>query len=82
MTDYMGNFELVARYKVGKHSLSALGRSTFDFNRGYMQIDWSYPLNQKLRGYVQFSTGYGESLIDYNHHQNTFGIGVLLTDWM
>jgi phospholipase A1 len=47
-----------------------------------MQIDWSYPLNQKLRGYVQFSTGYGESLIDYNHHQNTFGIGVLLTDWM
>lgn len=82
MTDYMGNFELVASYKVGKHSLSALGRSTFDFNRGYMQIDWSYPLHQKLRGYVQFSTGYGESLIDYNHHQNTFGIGVLLTDWM
>ncbi|WP_295002330.1 phospholipase A [uncultured Dechloromonas sp.] len=81
ITDYMGNFELVANYKLGKHSFSALGRSTFDFNRGHLQLDWSYPLYQKLRGYVQFTTGYGESLIDYNHHQNTFGIGVMLTDW-
>lgn len=81
ITDYMGNFELVANYRLGNHSFSALGRSTFDFNRGHLQLDWSYPLYQKLRGYVQYTTGYGESLIDYNHHQNTFGIGVMLTDW-
>lgn len=82
ITDYMGNFELVANYKYGKHSFSALGRSTFDLNRGYLQMDWSYPLYQKLRAYIQFTTGYGESLIDYNHQQNTLGLGVLLTDWM
>lgn len=82
ITDYMGNFELVAHYKFGKHSFSALGRSTFEFKRGQVQLDWSYPLYQKLRGYLQLTTGHGESLIDYNHHQNTLGIGVMLLDWM
>ena len=82
ITDYMGNFELVAHYKVGNHSFSALGRSTFEFKRGQVQVDWSYPLYQKLRGYLQFTSGHGESLIDYNQHQNTLGIGVMLTDWM
>ena len=82
ITDYMGNFELVAHYKFGKHSFTALGRSTFEFKRGLVQVDWSYPLYQKLRGYLQLTTGHGESLIDYNQHQNTLGIGVMLTDWM
>ena len=82
ITDYMGNFEAVASYRMGKYTLSALGRSTFDFDRGYLQLDWTFPLQENLKGYVQFSTGYGESLIDYDHDQNTLGIGIMLTDWM
>lgn len=82
ITDYMGNFEAVASYRLNKHTLSLLTRSTFDLNRGYAQFDWSFPLQDKLKGYVQFTTGYGESLIDYNHQQNTIGIGVLLSDWL
>jgi phospholipase A1 len=50
--------------------------------RGFIQFDWSFPLQDRLRGYVQFTSGHGESLIDYNHRQNTLGIGVLLSDWM
>lgn len=82
IADYIGDFELLASYRHANHRFSALGRSTFDFRRGYLQLDWSYPIYQKLRGYVQFTTGYGESLIDYDHRQSTLGIGVLLTDWM
>jgi phospholipase A1/A2 len=82
ITDYLGDFEAVASYRMGKYTLSALGRSTFDFDRGYLQLDWTFPLHENLKGYVQFSTGYGESLIDYDHDQNTLGIGIMLTDWM
>ena len=82
ITDYMGDFEVVASYKMGRHTLSALARSGFEFERGYLQLDWSFPLYQNLSGYVQATTGYGESLIDYDHDQNTIGVGFLLTNWM
>ena len=66
-------------------------------NRGSLQFNWSIPItrvpsldsvmapswiNHELRFYVQFFTGYGETLVDYNHYQTTIGVGIMLTDWM
>lgn len=82
ITDYVGDFEAVASYRMGRHTVSALGRSTFGLERGFLQLDLSYPLHARLKGYLQVTTGYGESLIDYQHRQNTIGLGVMLTDWM
>lgn len=81
---YVGDFEAEASYRFGRQRLTLIGRSSWDAKRGFAQLDWTFPLleKQKLKGYVQFTTGYGESLIDYNHRQNTIGIGVLLTDWL
>lgn len=81
ITDYMGDFEAIASYRHGKHSLTALGRASFDTGRGYLQLDWTYPIYHHLKAYLQLTTGYGESLIDYNHNQSTVGLGVMLTDW-
>lgn len=81
ITNYLGNFEAIGSLSLGKNHFTVLGRITKDLNRGYVQLDWSYPLIGKMRAYIQATTGYGESLIDYNHRQDTIGVGIMLTDW-
>lgn len=82
--DYMGNFELSALYKAGDHSLDVMVRNNLDFgeNYGAIQLGWSFPLSNNLRGYVQWFNGYGESLIDYNAHSNSIGFGIQFSDWL
>ncbi|MEO7852223.1 MAG: phospholipase A [Rubrivivax sp.] len=79
--DYLGSGELRVAYVNGGHAYSALGRYSFSGHRGGLQLEWAFPLVSALKGYVQFTTGYGESLIDYNHSQSTIGIGFLLLPW-
>ncbi|MCX4186999.1 phospholipase A [Methylophaga sp. OBS4] len=82
--DYMGNFELGALYKVGNNTFDVMLRNNLDFgdNRGAVQLGWSFPLTERVRGYVQWFNGYGESLIDYDAHSNSIGFGIQLSDWL
>ena len=59
-----------------RHSLRGGDRS-----HGSAQLEWSYPLDGALHLYTQWFTGYGESLIDYNHRQNKLGVGISIVDW-
>lgn len=81
--DFLGNFELTGVYKHAQHTFSAMLRNNLesDHNRGAIQIDWVFPLNKHLKGYVQYFKGYGESLIDYNYDQESIGIGIALAGW-
>jgi phospholipase A1 len=81
ITDYMGYGDLVASYHWGHQTLSALARYNPRTNKGALQASWSFPMYRRMRGYVQAFSGYGESLIDYNWRQTTFGFGIALTDW-
>lgn len=84
---YMGRGDLVLRWEPESRSqsVSLLLRNNLNVNQnlGYTQIDWSTPFRLGHAGhfYTQISSGYGESLIDYNHRQTTFGLGISFREW-
>lgn len=61
-----------------RHSLRSGSRS-----RGSAQVDWVFPIPglPALHGQLQVSSGYGESLIDYNVKQNRIGFGFTIAGW-
>ena len=79
--DYMGHFELGLMYKYDSaYEFSFKGRNNFATHKGFVEFGVTFPLWGKLKGYAQMSSGYGESLIDYNVNQRRFGIGIALTN--
>ncbi|MBK1700066.1 hypothetical protein CKO41_10515 [Thiococcus pfennigii] len=78
ITDYLGYGEIHVGYELAKHRLGLMLRNPRHLTT---QIDWSYPLGDTLRLYVQYFNGYGESLIDYDHSVNRIGAGLMLNDW-
>lgn len=83
ITDYLGYGDLTLAYKFGTGTLSTTIRNNLKSNnRGSIELDYSFPFNKHIQGYVQYYTGYGESLIDYNRSINRIGIGFALTNWL
>ncbi len=82
--NYMGRGEIIVTRKwrgqvfslQARHSL----RSGAD-SHGSAQLAWSFPVAGDLKGYVQLFSGYGESLIDFNHRQTVLGVGFSVFDW-
>jgi phospholipase A1 len=84
ITDYYGHGEFWVAYKYRDHLFSMMTRNNLEsgFSRGAVEIGWSFPLFDYpfLKGYIQYFSGYGESLVDYNTYVNRIGIGLQLTD--
>jgi len=80
--DFLGNFEFTTAYRKNDHEVSVMLRNNLesDDNRGAIQVDYTFPMHRRFRGYVQFFNGYGESLIDYDAHIERIGVGILLSD--
>ncbi|WP_440903961.1 phospholipase A [Catenovulum sp. SX2] len=78
---YMGHWELSGAYRIDKNLQSQfLMRYNFNSGRGSIEAGVTFPIWGRLRGYVQAYSGYGESLIDYNHSQQRLSLGIALTD--
>lgn len=75
IVNYMGHGDATITYRNNGHEYSALLRRNFSTGRGAEQLSWAFPLAGHLKGYTQFFTGYGQSLIDYNYYQNSLGLG-------
>lgn len=82
--DYLGNGDIFLLEKYGDHSFATTVRNNlnFDNNRGSIELDWTFPINKNLKGFVQYFNGYGESLIDYNQYQERIGVGIKIADWL
>jgi phospholipase A1 len=84
LDDYLGYGDVFLLEKFGEHSFATTVRNNFNFddNRGSVELDWTFPINKNLKGFVQYFNGYGESLIDYNQYQERIGIGIKIADWL
>jgi phospholipase A1 len=83
ISDYMGRMEANIIYSRGKHRFYVIGRNNLDVDqsRGSLEFNYLYSVKSNLRLHFQAFTGYGETLIDYNHKQTTLGVGVSFIDW-
>lgn len=87
IVQYIGRSDMTLRWEPDSKSqaIALLLRNNLNLsaNRGFMQLDWSMPvaLGHAARLHTQISSGYGESLIDYNHKQTTFGMGISFREW-
>ncbi|OSM95845.1 phospholipase A [Lonsdalea populi] len=80
ITRYMGHYRVRIGYLWGDSIFSAEGRYNWNSGYGGGEVSWSYPLTEHVRFYTKVFSGYGESLIDYNHRQTRVGVGVTLND--
>ncbi|WP_157980754.1 phospholipase A [Aliidiomarina taiwanensis] len=80
---YQGNLETSMTALIGRSTVS-LERSGeyFSMERGNWKLNVTYPLSRSqvggVRVQLQVFSGYGETLLDYNHRQTRVGIGFLL----
>ena len=83
MDDYLGYGEIWGYYMLGGQRFGVMLRNNLKptDNRGALQLEWSFPIIGNVSGHLQYFTGYGESLLDYNHSVNRFGVGLSLSDW-
>ena len=82
--DYIGRADAMLVWRNGEHEISAVARHSLrggERSHGSLQLDWGFPLDGPLRGHVQVFSGYGESLIDYNHASTYVGVGISLLEW-
>jgi len=77
---YLGYGEVRAFYTPNRNTFGLMLRPGTD--KGAVEFTWSYPLSNFLRIYASYFNGYGESLLDYDHRVERFGIGIALNDYL
>lgn len=82
--EYLGYGDVSFLYAYKDQTFRLLLRNNLKFNennKGYIELNWSFPLlgSQNNFGFVQLSSGYGDTLIDYDKEINRASIGISLS---
>lgn len=80
ITTFMGHTEFGYGTKLGKFNIMALVRNNLKTsdNKGSVELNLSYPISTRYDFLLQYFNGYGDSLVDYNRHQERIGVGIQL----
>ena len=79
--DFIGRIELGYAWQFSpKHKLFARLRNNLrtSENRGSIEFNYTYNFSKRYDVLLQYFNGYGDSLIDYNRHQQRIGLGIQL----
>lgn len=81
---YLGHGRLLIAHNFNDQVISLLTYNNIEsgFKKGSIQLSYSFPLIKKIRGYVQFFNGFGQSLLEYNHRTAAVGVGISFSDWL
>ena len=79
---YIGHGDLRLSYNLNDHIFSLMLRNNLHFdktNKGAAELSYMFPIfSTGVYGYLQYFTGYGESLIDYDRHTDKIGLGFVI----
>lgn len=80
---YLGYDKIILSYRLWQRLVLSVEANNIEslYTRGYYIVTASYPITQKVGAYIQYFGGYGQSLIEYQHQTQSFGVGVTLNDW-
>jgi len=81
IVDYYGHGSLELGYIRKKLLTRLMLRKNFSSGYGAAELEMSYPLpySDSIYFYLQGFSGYGQSLIDYDHHINQIGFGLSIS---
>jgi|SRR5579885_3092769 phospholipase A1 len=84
IADFLGYGQLLAAYKFYHQVISIQAHNLIESGGKHAtaELTWSFPITSYLNGYVDIFSGYGQSLIEYNHRTNSAGIGIALSNWV
>lgn len=86
--DYIGRAEITSSWQINQANTLGLTlrHSLRSESRGSTRLDWmmapaAAPNYTGLRYHLQWFSGYGDSLLDYNQRRNVLSLGLSLVDW-
>lgn len=82
---YMGyaNYRFIYKWTEDRTlSLNMMNNLRSEDNKTSVELGYSFPMGDTIKGYIHYYNGYGESLIDYNQRIQRIGIGIMLNDWL
>lgn len=84
LANYLGYGEILVAFKYGRQVVSIKTHSIFEMGgkRATGELTWSFPITSYLNGFLDVYSGYGQSLIEYNHRTNSAGVGIALSNWI